>query len=229
MIAKGTNPPPSKSLALTPTTAADSEPQRNFPPASSTRISEGPSVDPAPAPRSRRNLVPAKSEVSSNFVRKDLKGRGSYKFKSGNNARRAKSRDFRRGREGASLNSNLQTENPDDTVVASKERRSSGLTVFGLDPFHLYLESSTRKKLQVKATDSEFQTTDSEIPPPLCPGHQMAAKLLTVKKSGLNKVPLPSLLSLDHFHRARSSMRAHILTISAVTSFFGSKTTPISF
>ena len=113
-------------------------------------------------------------------MRKDLKSRGSYKFKSGKNARRAKSRDFRQGRERSSFNSDIgRIDNPDDTGAAPREKRSSGLSVFGLDPFHLFLESSTGRK---------GEGADSEISPPLCPGHQMAAKLLTVKKAGLNKV-----------------------------------------
>jgi hypothetical protein len=167
---------------------ADSGPSPNLPSTSSIEIISADVVNQTPTAPSRRNLVPAKSEVSLNFVRKDLKSRGSYKFKSGKNARRARSRDFRQGREGAPFNSDtIQIDNPDGTMGAPKERRSSGLSVFGLDPFHLYLQSSSQKKKEV---------TDSEISPPLCPGHQMAAKLLTVKKAGLNKVMLSPSSSL---------------------------------
>lgn len=116
-----------------------------------------------------RNIKSLNTEVSSNFIKKDLRRRGSYKHKGGIKSRK---RDSRR-------------QNPSCAEIgcsddAELERgRSYGLSGFGLDPFHLYLE-----KKQLK----NHNPIKNEVSVPLCTGHQMPAKLMTVKKSTMNKV-----------------------------------------
>jgi hypothetical protein len=204
----------------TPDTAAALPPR----PSISTRTKEpeeAANVKTVKKSQSKRNVVPTTSEVSLNFVRKDLKRRGSYKFKGGEKSRRAKTREMIQSRGDHSLPaSSIQNNKSEGTTDGSvRECRLSGLSVFGLDPFHLYLEN-TRTKTK--------ETSLREVSPPLCPGHQMAAKLLTVKKAGLNKVTIPHSFNLI-FHRGKSSSPAPTLLINAANSFFGKMTIRIFF
>ncbi len=111
------------------------------------------------------------SEVSTNFVRKDLKSRGSYKFRSNSaRSRRKRTKDILLARESTAAGTNS----------SKKQEQVYGLASFGLDPLQLFLDHSSNPK--------KPQSDESHQSHPLCPGHQMAAKLCTVRKSGPNKV-----------------------------------------
>ena len=141
------------------------------------------------------NLIPPKAEVSLNFVRKDMKRRGSYLV------RGKKKKISRRYLDNNNINNNTEKGNESNSNKRSKSQ-PIGLASFGLDPIQLYLESnspslsstSTTKTSELSSSEA-FKTIDNRnlshnttSTIPLCSGHQMEAKLCTVRKSGSNKV-----------------------------------------